>query len=175
MKIIKSGDIVLKGKHNKPIVVDYRYAENKDKMPLILFIHGFKGFKDWGYFNMMSDYYVKNGFVFVKMNFSHNGTTPDSPTDYADLEAFGNNNFTKELDDIEVVLDFICSNEFELFNAIDYNRLSIKGHSRGGGTALLKASEDSRIKNVVTLAGINNFRNNASEETLALWKKEGVQ
>lgn len=174
MKIIKSENIVLKGKHNKPIVIDYRYAQTEIKTPVVLFIHGFQGFKDWAYFNLMADYYVKNGFIFVKMNFSHNGTTPEHPTEFVDLNTFGKNNFTKELDDIETVLDFLCSEKFELHNKINYNRLFIKGHSRGGGIALLKAKEDTRIKGVISWAGINNIRDISPKETVEQWKKDGV-
>ncbi|MDH5366938.1 MAG: prolyl oligopeptidase family serine peptidase [Cyclobacteriaceae bacterium] len=174
MKIIKRENIVLKGKHDKPIVIDYRYSQTESKTPLVLFIHGFQGFKDWSYFNLMSDYYVKNGFTFVKMNFSHNGTTPEHPTEFVDLEAFGNNNFTKELDDIETVLDFLCSEKFELYDKVDFNSLFIKGHSRGAGVALLKANEDARIKGAIALASINNIRDISPKEPVEQWEKDGV-
>lgn len=174
MKVIKSGNIQIPSKHNRPILIDYRYPITEERLPMVLFVHGFKGFKDWGYFNLMADYYAKNGFMFAKMNFSHNGTTPDQPTDFADLEAFGNNNFTKELDDIETVLDYLCSDKFELRKHIDYNRLCIKGHSRGGGVSLLKAHEDKRIKKMVTFAGMSDLRYSQTEKVLSHWKKEGV-
>lgn len=174
MEIFKSDNIVIDGKHSKPIVIDYRYYKNDEKSPLILFIHGFKGFKDWGYFNLMADHYARQGFIFVKMNFSHNGTTPEFPTEFHDLEAFGNNNFTKELDDIESVLDYLHSDAFELNHQTDYNKLFIKGHSRGGGVSILKAHEDERINAVISYAGINNLRYNQSEEILSKWKQEGV-
>ncbi|WP_435524823.1 hypothetical protein [Chryseobacterium indoltheticum] len=39
----------------------------------------------------------------VKFNFSHNGTTVEDPENFADLEAFGNNNYSKELSDLGVL------------------------------------------------------------------------
>ena len=50
----------------------------------------------------MADRFADAGFVFVKFNLSHNGTTIEHPIDFVDLEAFGNNNFAKELDDLGV-------------------------------------------------------------------------
>ena len=48
--------------------------------------------------------------MFVKFNFSHNGTTLESPSDFKDLESFGNNNFSKELYDlIKLYLGFVVS------------------------------------------------------------------
>ena len=84
----------------KPFLFDISYIKNTKKKPLIIFVHGFKGFKDWGFFNLMSNWFTEQGFVFLKMNFSFNGTTPDSPLDFVDLNAFGKNNFSKELLDI---------------------------------------------------------------------------
>ena len=52
-----------------------------------------------------------NNIVFVKFNFSHNGTSLDSPTDFIDLKAFGNNNFCIELDDLSCVLEWILKLE----------------------------------------------------------------
>ena len=86
--------------NNKSITFDLRYNEDLKKKPLIIFLHGFKGFKDWGHFNMIADYFVNQGFAFLKMNFSHNGTSPEQLIDFVDLEAFGQNNFSIELDDV---------------------------------------------------------------------------
>jgi hypothetical protein len=71
---------------------DIQYTPNQSD--LIVFCHGFNGFKDWGAFNLMADYL--QGFQFVKLNFSHNETS-DASLDFVDLEAFGANNFEKSL------------------------------------------------------------------------------
>jgi dipeptidyl aminopeptidase/acylaminoacyl peptidase len=153
-------------------LIDHRFIPNKIHKPIILFIHGFKGFKDWGAFNMMADYFANAGFVFVKMNFSHNGTTIDQPTDFADLEAFGQNNFSLEQKDITTVLDYISSeiNESEC----DLDNLSVIGHSRGGAAAILAASKDDRVKKLATLAALNDLSSSYSEEVMKEWKETGV-
>ena len=109
MKVIRN--IVLEGSHGKPILVDIFHNSSINLKPIAVFCHGYKGFKDWGTWNLMAEHFANNGFVFIKFNFSHNGGTVEQPIDFPDLEAFGNNNYTKELNDLEVVLDWICSNK----------------------------------------------------------------
>jgi len=50
------------------------------------------------------------------------------------------------------------------------------GHSRGGGIAILKTSEDHRIKKLITLASISDFeRRTATVGDLKAWKETGVK
>ena len=114
-------------------------------------------------------------FLVIKFNFAYNGGTPENPIDFPDLEAFGNNNYTKELDDLESVLDWISSEE-KFKTEVNIDDISIIGHSRGGGIVLIKASEDSRIKKVISLASIADIGSRSSTTgDLENWKKEGVK
>lgn len=168
--LISKNDIV-EGKHNKPIVLDYGFKANGTPKPILVFTHGFKGFKDWGHFNEMMGFFIEKGFAFLKFNFSHNGGTIEQPIDFPDLEAFGNNNYTKELDDITTVLDWIENHETE---EIDKNQIYLIGHSRGGGIAILAAHEDNRIKKLITWAAVSDLINRYSQEVITQWEKEGV-
>jgi len=162
--------------HDKPMAYDIRYINDGTPKPVILFIHGFKGFKDWGYFNLMADLFAQAGFLFVKFNLSHNGTTPEHPTEFVDLEAFGHNNFSTEMNDIGVMLDFIYAPDFPLLDLeYDKQRLFLLGHSRGGGLALMKAWEDTRVKAVVTLAAVTDWEARWPQPLLEDWKNKGVQ
>lgn len=165
---------ILKSTHNnRPFALDVRWEEGDYQKPIILFVHGFKGFKDWGPFNQMADYFAKNGFVFAKLNLSHNGTTPDQPLDFVDLEAFGNNNFSIELDDIGLAIDFLL--ESPSLMPLNSSNLYLLGHSRGGGLVILKAAEDSRVKRVVTWAAVSDYESFLSVEDMETWEKEGVR
>ena len=168
--------IVLSGKHNnKSIVVDVRYQSNSVEKPVVVFVHGFKGFKDWGYFNLMSEAFAQAGFVFLKLNLSHNGTSPDSPADFVDLEAFSENNFSIELDDLEVVIDYLQTTDCQIPKAeYNHDRIALVGHSRGGGLVILKTAEDPRVKALVTLAAITDLSKRWSEDQLDQWKNEGI-
>ncbi len=168
-------NIEVKGKHNKPIVTDVFYKETNQPKKIIIFCHGYKGFKDWGAWNIMAENFANAGFFFIKFNFSHNGGTVDNPIDFPDLEAFGTNNYTKELDDLETVIDWISGNS-DFKNEINLEAIILIGHSRGGGIVLLKANEDNRIKKVITLAGVCDFeKRTATIGDLEQWKKDGVK
>lgn len=162
--------------HNRPITYDMRYLPDHSRKPVIIFIHGFKGFKDWGYFNQMADIFAKAGFVFIKLNLSHNGTSPDHLTEFADMEAFGNNNYSVELDDVGAIIDYVKATDFSLPDIeFDRERIFLIGHSRGGSLALLKAYEDPRVKAVVTMAAVTDFGQRWSDAYLHEWKEKGVQ
>lgn len=163
------------GKHGKPILLDYRYPEkNKGNLPVVIFCHGFKGFKDWGHFNMMADLFAENGFFFIKHNFSFNGTTVDKPDELNDLQAFGHNNLGIELDDLDCIIEML-EKEKALQPLICINNIYLIGHSRGGGVAVIKASEDTRIKKVVTWSAVSKFEKRIAPEALELWKIKGVR
>ena len=167
-------NIILKRKDKKSILIDTFYSDEKNSQPIVIFCHGYKGFKDWGAWNSMAETFTKAGFFFIKFNFSHNGGTLKQPIDFPDLEAFGNNNYTKELDDLEAVINWISSTE-EYKNEINVDAISLIGHSRGGGIVLLKANEDLRIKKVITLAGVSDYKSRfPKNEEFLEWKKKGV-
>ena len=172
MKRIKN--IIVEGKHSKPIVTDVFYKETKQPKKAIIFCHGYKGFKDWGAWNLMAEALANAGFFFIKFNFSHNGGTASHPIDFSDLEAFGNNNYSKELDDLGSIIDWVSVNS-DFKNEIDLAHISLIGHSRGGGIVLLKANEDVRVSNVISLAGVSDYKSRfLKKEKLQEWAKNGV-
>jgi pimeloyl-ACP methyl ester carboxylesterase len=168
-------NIIITGKHKKPILIDVNYSSNKISKPIIIFCHGYKGFKDWGPWNLMANAFAEVGFCFIKFNFSHNGGTIEQPIDFPDLEAFGNNNYTKELDDLESVIEWAFLNS-EIRENGNLTNITLLGHSRAGGIVSIKAEEDKRITNVISLAGICDFAKRTSTiGDLEQWKKEGVK
>ncbi|MBA6156008.1 alpha/beta fold hydrolase [Tenacibaculum sp. S7007] len=173
MKIQKN--IVLERIDKKPILIDVFFLKETINQPVVVFCHGYKGFKDWGAWNLMAESIAKAGFCFVKFNFSHNGGTIEDPIDFPDLEAFGNNNYTKELQDLNDVLDWV-QDHFKENKSIDTNNINLIGHSRGGGISIIKASENSRINKLITLASISDFgKRTATVGDLEEWKKTGVK
>ncbi len=161
-------------KHARPIGLDIRLIFDDIPKPIILFIHGFKGFKDWGHFNMIAEHFAQKGFIFAKINLSHNGTTPTHKREFVDLDAFGRETYTKDLNDIEAVLDFFFSDDYLFKNITLSDKLFLIGHSRGGALALLKAAEDSRVKKVVTWASVADTKFLFTPERIAEIEKNGV-
>ncbi|PTX60582.1 dienelactone hydrolase family protein [Kordia periserrulae] len=162
-------------KGDKNILVDYFFTKNGQPKPLVVFCHGYKGFKDWGAWNLVAEAFAKAGFFFVKFNFSHNGGTMEQPIDFPDLKAFGENNYTKELNDLEFVLDFVTHTDFPFSSEINSQQISLIGHSRGGGIVTIKAAEASNISNVISWAGVSDYASRFPQgEDLKKWKETGV-
>ncbi|MDQ3552619.1 MAG: alpha/beta hydrolase [Bacteroidota bacterium] len=167
---------IIPGYNNKPMAVDIFY-KNQKKLPVIIYHHGFNGFKDWANFDLIASQFAEAGFVFVKFNTSHNGTTPQHPEDFVDLDAFGNNNYTKELFDLDQILKWICEPTNPHEPVLDLNNIFLIGHSRGGGVAILKTAEDKRIKKLVTWASVAESKTpwgNWTKEKMEDWKQKGV-
>ena len=169
-------NILISGEAKKPIALDIFYR-SVTKQPLVIYAHGFNGFKDWGHFDLIAKHFAEAGFCFLKFNFSHNGTTPEAPEDFVDLEAYGNNNYTKELGDLQRVIDWSLSMENPAHAVIDANKVFLIGHSRGGGIVLLKAAEEKRVKAVTTWASVADAKTpwgSWTDERIQHWKESGV-
>lgn len=168
-------NIPIPGKHGRPVVTDVFYSDQQTNKPILIFCHGYKGFKDWGAWNLMAEDFAKRDFVFVKFNFAFNGGTLEDPIDFPDLDAFGENTYTKELDDLEVLIDWIYSEDFPASEVADRSNICLMGHSRGGGIVVIKAAEDRRIKKLVTLASVSDFGDRfPTGEELKAWEQKGI-
>lgn len=145
---------------------------------MVIYAHGFNGFKDWGNFDLIAKQFVEAGFTFVKFNFSHNGTCPEQPQDFVDLGAFAENNYTKELFDLRQVIDWITDTTNEYANYIQTSQIGLIGHSMGGGISIIQTAEDNRIKALVTWASISQCKTpwgNWPEDKMKTWEECGVQ
>lgn len=133
---------------------------------IVVFMHGYMGFKDWGCWNLVQDFFTKNGFNFAKLNVTHNGTTLNSPSDFEDLDAFSNNSYWREYCDLK---SFIV----HLETTYSFKNIHLIGHSRGGGIVLLNAHHPS-VKSITTWAGISSIEKRIpSGEKLEEWLKNG--
>ncbi len=173
MEVIKNH--LIQGKHQRPIVTDFFFTKNGSQKPIVIFAHGYKGFKDWGCWNLVAENFATNNFFFVKFNFSHNGGTAEQPIDFPDLQAFAENNYSKELDDLESVIDWL-TDQNTFTEELDAKNIALIGHSRGGGIVTIKASEDARVSKLITWASVCDFgKRTATIGNLKEWKEEGVK
>jgi alpha-beta hydrolase superfamily lysophospholipase len=170
-------NLLVQGTAGRPMAVDVFAEEGKGRLPVIIYAHGFNGFKDWGNFDLVAERFAREGYAFVKFNFSHNGTTPGNPGEFTDLEAFGNNNYSKQLNDLRLIVDWLCdpANPFrDLMNTAD---LAVIGHSMGGGISILYAAADQRIQRLITWAAISKFTTpwgNWPAEKMQEWERTGI-
>lgn len=171
-------NIILPGAANRPVTLDIFFENDRERRPVVIYVHGFNGFKDWGNFDLVAEKFASAGYVLVKFNFSHNGTTPGKPEEFADLEAFGNNNYSKELEDLRLVLDWVCDPLNLYHPVIDTNSICLVGHSMGGAISIIQAAEDNRIKKLITWAGTSECKTPWGEwpaGKMQEWKQMGVQ
>ena len=172
MKKIQKHELSIEGFNKRLITLDISIPVSKTALPLIVFCHGFKGFKDWGHFNWVAESAAQQGLAFLKFNFSHNGINPENLTELSNLEAFAENNYSIELHDLGAVINYAVENS-PVFN-INPKEIYLVGHSRGGGIALLKAAEDKKVKKLALWASLSEFDSFFRPATIEEWQKNGV-
>jgi len=160
---------LIKGCKGKSIGIDLRYTLTDKPLIPIIYVHGFKAFKDWGSSNIIAQEFANNGFLYLKFNFSHNGVGKENPLDFVDLDAFGDNNYYLEFLELGLVIDWLFSCNLN----INLAKLALIGHSRGGGIALLRTAQDTRINKLITWASVSDYETRFPKD-IAVWETEGV-
>lgn len=169
--ILNNKTIILDKEAPHPILCDISFPPSAIKMPLVIFCHGFKGFKDWGAWKLALDEIAQRANCYtVRFNFSMNGTTIDNPSAFVDLEAFGNNTYSQEQRDLEKVIDF-----FSKVDEVSGQPIILIGHSRGGGGVILQGYHNPLVSAVVTLGGVSDFRKRFPHNSrFTNWEQDGV-
>jgi len=171
--MVTSQNIQIEQKSGRVIDVDTYFIDtdlSKNKDRLIIFAHGFKGFKNWGGFPYFLQKMAEKGYFTAGFNFSYNGVEKSNPMEFTRLDLFAENTISKELSDLKSVIDFFYSNSGKY--KINREKITLIGHSRGGGVSIIRTSEDSRIKTLITLASISGF-DRYSAEHKRKWKEKG--
>jgi esterase/lipase len=164
-------NIIVKGSLQRPMTLDLYLSHPLKKAPLILYAHGFKGFKDWGHTHLLAYNLAVKGFHFAKFNFSHNGTSPENLMEITDLEAFKLNTYEKEIHDLHSIENYLVTHWKEYFSYI----ISM-GHSRGGSMSLLYGAESNQVEKIITLgapAKLDFAWSHAQPDDIRLWKEKG--
>lgn len=155
--------IQLPGADGLPLRLDVRSgAREGERRPAVVICHGFKGFKDWGFFPRLSERLALAGFTAISFNFSGSGVSDGEEFDEPDRWA--HQRPTADLCDLGAVADYAARN--------GTGWLGIVGHSRGGGLAALHAARDVRVKSLVTWAAIETFLRWPAE-AVARWRRDG--
>jgi len=120
----------------------------------------------------MLDKIALSGNFTVSFNFTYNGVGEDGDdlVNFTRLDLFAQNTHTRELNDIEDLLNYLEINK-DVYN-FDFENITLIGHSRGGGTAVVFSANDKRIKKLITLSAISDF-DRYSERLKEKWKIDG--
>jgi uncharacterized protein len=139
-----------------------------DAHPAVVICHGFKGFKDWGFFPPLANRLARAGLTTVSFNFSSSGVGPDGES-FSEPERFGHATFGKDLADLATVIAALQSGTLA---GPSPTALGLLGHSRGGGVALLHARSEARVRALVTWSAIG-AAHRWGPETVARWRATG--
>jgi len=144
-----------------------RYAADS-AIGTVLLCHGFKGFAHWGFYPFIARSLAQAGLDAITFDFSGSGIGSDRES-FTQPEAFSSNTFSRELEDLEVLVDYSRRVKW-----ID-GKFGMFGHSRGGGTSILySAAEGAEVNSLVTWAAISHANRWSADEALD-WRKRGFR
>jgi uncharacterized protein len=157
-------DFTIQSADGLPIVGDIDASERP--RALVIVVHGFKGFKDWGFFPWLAQRLTQHHLAVVRFNMSRSGIG-DDPETFSRLDLFEDDTYSTQLDDLRRVVAHAQKR---------YPKLPtfLLGHSRGGGIALLGAADVPRLEGVVVWAPIANA-GRWDEATVRQWRADGFR
>ena len=162
-------EFILKTTKNNVLRISAFGTGRINSSPCIIYVHGFKGFKDWGFVPYSAEFFARAGYFVLTFNFSHNGTG-DSLAKFTELDRFAENTFSLEIEELNELID-AYKNGF--FGKISGKGIGLVGHSRGGGISLLTASKRKDVNAVATWASVANF-DRYTERQKERWREKGV-
>jgi len=145
---------VLAGSDGRPIRGDLHLPRGDGPHPVAVGIHGFKGFRNWGFWPHIAQGLADAGTACVRFDLSHNGVGENGMV-FDEQALFEANTMSREEEDVAAVIDALRSGSLPGSERLDVTRLGLIGHSRGGGGVLLRAVQDDGVKAAVVLAAIS--------------------
>ncbi len=149
-------DWTLKGADDQPILGSTDLPDTAKPRLQVLFAHGFKGYKDYGFLPVLAARLARSLDAAVhRFNFSHSGMTRTVET-FERPDLFERDTWSRQVFDIGVVDGAIRA--AALPGAADGGPVVWMGHSRGGASCLLAAGRRARAgegplpEAIVTLA-----------------------
>lgn len=146
-----------------PLRGDFEVAEKP--RALVVLVHGFKGFKDWGFFPWLGQHLMRHRLAVCRFNMSRSGIGED-PESFDRLDLFEHDTYSTQLRDLRNVVQHAqeCFPNLPTF---------LLGHSRGGGIAILGAAGVPNLRGVVAWSPIARA-DRWDEPTQRDWRQRGV-
>lgn len=161
-----SKDYVLETHDNEKISIS-TYGNIADSC--LIFVHGFKGFKDWGFNPYLADYFSKNGFFVITFNFSLNGVG-NNLTEFTELDKFAKNTYSREVAELNYIISSYNNGFFGEINS--EKKIGLLGHSRGGAISILVGSANENVSAVATWSAVAKL-DRYSQRQKKDWKEKG--
>jgi len=170
MATVQTIPFQLPGADGGPLRGEVRVQGRLEARPGVVICHGFKGFKDWGFFPHVAQRLALAGMAVVTFNFSGSGVGPDGES-FSEPERFGRATPSRDQQDLSLVWDTFGSGG--LVDGLPVPaRMGLFGHSRGGAAAVVHAAARRDCGALVTWAAISSYHR-WGRETVRLWREEG--
>lgn len=125
-----------------PVVFDVYKAVSKSPRPAILLLHGFKGFRQWGFLPEAARRFADGGFHVIAIDLSGNGMR-GTDDQVIDTDAFRNQTISADIHDVTQVLTWMLAhaNDASVLDGQWDGSVHLVGHSRGGALSLIIARQ----------------------------------
>jgi uncharacterized protein len=153
---------VINSREGLPIVGDIDAPQRANA--LVVVIHGFKGFKDWGFFPWLSESLCDSGLAVARFNMSRSGIG-ENPDTFDRLDLFEDDTYSTQVSDLLGVVQYVQTHYRGL-------PLFLLGHSRGGGIALLASRHIEDLAGVITWSSISHA-DRWDDATKKKWRADG--
>lgn len=164
--------IELRTPDDLPLRLDLRVDPERSPRAIVIVAHGFKGFKRWGFFPDLGERLATAGFASIVADFSMNGIG-DDPEQFTRLDLFERNTLTREVADLEQVLEW-ARTEAPLAAEARAAKVGLLGHSRGAIPVMTVGSErPDDVGAVVTWSGVGRALR-YTEGQLERWEEDGA-
>lgn len=130
---------------------------------LVVIVHGFKGFKDWGFFPWLAGTLFAHRFAVCRFNMSRSGID-ENPETFDRLDLFAEDTYSGQIADLQKVVRY-CQQRVDA-------PVFLVGHSRGGGVSLLAAEGIENLSGIVTWSAISHT-DRWDDATKAIWRRIG--
>ncbi len=136
----------------------------EDPRAMVVVVHGFKGFKDWGFFPWLAEFLCNHGYMVCRFNMSRSGIGENLET-FDRLDLFEGDTYSAQISDLVSATE----HAHRRFGDIPTFLL---GHSRGGGVALLAADLIPHLRGVITWSAIATV-DRWDDDTKKKWRRDG--
>jgi len=160
----------LTGADDGPLRGEVRTSAGGASRPAVVIAHGFKGFKDWGFFPHLADRLARGGITAVSFNFSGSGVGPEGDR-FTEPGRFARATFGNDVRDLETVVAALRSGTL-VPGLGSPPAIGMFGHSRGGGVAVLFAAAHAEVRSLVTWSAIAATMR-WGPETIRRWRADG--
>src|ERR1041385_6803317 len=91
------------------ILITVRAGGRDSPRPAVVLVHGFKGFRSWGFFPTLADRLARAGFTAI--TYSASGSGVDAAGEFVHPDRFGHNTYSAELADLRTMLTALWAGE----------------------------------------------------------------